>query len=207
MYADNYAKSQSRLIRSKVSKSIPDMYKIVFCVVSFLAIVVFFAPISFNCSYIECSFSENGNYSYNEVFQDKVFTVLWIIQIMVAVIAILKNQGYLAVIPLVITEIFILGLFLMNFARFYEYEDQYSRLIFEYCSASYLGLIEPCLLIAGIITAFLGEKNKTYEKGIMRKVRTTISYADELKKYKELLDSGAISEAEYMEKKKQILNQ
>ena len=34
----------------------------------------------------------------------------------------------------------------------------------------------------------------------------TISNADELKKYKELLDSGAITQEEYDKKKKELLN-
>lgn len=222
---DSSAYVQHRLSDNQTPQYIADAYKIVFCIVSLLAIFIFFVPISFNGvdDIRGTDFFEKGTESYHEILNNSMpATLLCAIPIIMAIVFMLKNKGKPAVVWLIIAMIFVLCIFFINFDRFEKHTVSiphndsfageeyvwYEEREFGYVyNASYLGLIEPCLLIAGIITAFLGEKNKTYEKGIMRKVRTTISYADELKKYKELLDSGAISEAEYMEKKKQILNQ
>lgn len=53
-------------------------------------------------------------------------------------------------------------------------------------------------------TAITEQKNPTKEKTIESKA--TLGVADEIKKYKELLDSGAITQEEFEQKKKQLLN-
>lgn len=66
-------------------------------------------------------------------------------------------------------------------------------------------LFELCLF-AVIITSFL--KRSTLIAGLpeVKIVENNASSADELKKYKDLLDNGAITQEEYDEKKKQLLN-
>ena len=48
------------------------------------------------------------------------------------------------------------------------------------------------------------EKNPISEESV--KSKATLGVADEIKKYKDLLDSGAITQEEFEQKKKQLLN-
>ena len=59
------------------------------------------------------------------------------------------------------------------------------------------------LQIVTIVCALLAEF-KIFENATQTNVN--LSNADELKKFKDLLDSGAITQAEFEEKKKQLLN-
>ncbi len=52
---------------------------------------------------------------------------------------------------------------------------------------------------------FLAKKRGIVDETSPKAIVATVSSADELKKYKELLDSGIISEAEFEEKKKSLL--
>ena len=74
---------------------------------------------------------------------------------------------------------------------------------------SALFYIELALLLTlFLITAigyFKAKKGNIIEEVTTKKQSTMISNADELKKYKDLLDSGAITQAEFEEKKKQLL--
>ena len=81
------------------------------------------------------------------------------------------------------------------------------------CSAGYgktistkfpTGIFEFCLF-AVIVVSFV--KRSTLIAGLpeVKVVGNTTSNADELKKYKDLLDSGAITQEEFDEKKKQLL--
>ena len=74
------------------------------------------------------------------------------------------------------------------------------------------GIFYACLIITVILSAFsiLGYQ-KAKKDGFVTDTATkknapVISNADELKKYKDLLDSGAITQDEYDAKKKQLLN-
>lgn len=58
--------------------------------------------------------------------------------------------------------------------------------------------------ILSVLQLICNENNLS--NNIDRNINTSESVADEIKKYKELLDMGAISEEEFAEKKKQLLN-
>lgn len=74
------------------------------------------------------------------------------------------------------------------------------------------GIFYACLIITVILSAFsIMSYQKAKKDGFVTNTATkknvpVISNADELKKYKELLDSGAITQDEYNAKKKQLLN-
>jgi len=55
------------------------------------------------------------------------------------------------------------------------------------------------------IAYYVKKKVEEFKKGKNQSVMTTSSSADELKKYKELLDMGVISQEEFYKKKKQLL--
>lgn len=59
-------------------------------------------------------------------------------------------------------------------------------------------------IIALIVALCLGDKKQFRNQQITNV--NNISPADEIKKYKELLDQGAITEEEFQEKKRQLLN-
>ncbi len=61
------------------------------------------------------------------------------------------------------------------------------------------------IAVAKRSTLIVGPENKATTQKTVTNVVTEKTNADELKKYKELLDSGAITQEEYNEKKKQLL--
>lgn len=77
---------------------------------------------------------------------------------------------------------------------------------YGYCAPiNWLFYIEMFFLISIVFVAFM--KNSKYIEEQSKKVvsDTAISSADELKKYKELFDSGIITQEEFESKKKQLL--
>lgn len=64
-------------------------------------------------------------------------------------------------------------------------------------------LVEVCLIGAVVIS--IAKRSTIIAGHPITEIRNQSSQADELKKYKDLLDSGAITQEEYEEKKKQLL--
>ncbi len=111
---------------------------------------------------------------------------------------------------------------IMTFAGgFYYGESKFHGYRYNYSSGNYeKGIIRPStfyyifivLLIVLIILSIAGyflAKKKGIEDEVVQKdvvvVKNTSSVADELRAYKELLDSGVITQEEFDEKKKQLL--
>lgn len=72
----------------------------------------------------------------------------------------------------------------------------------------FVPIIPPILLqdkMNSIITAGEAQKESTAVNGEPKKEEFTIGAADELKKFKDLLDMGAITQEEFDAKKKQLL--
>jgi uncharacterized membrane protein len=63
-------------------------------------------------------------------------------------------------------------------------------------------MILICLIIAALIILFI---NSFIDAGTKGKTQTKLKHADELIKWKTLYDEGVITEAEFNEKKRELL--
>lgn len=133
-----------------------------------------------------------------------VATVLIPVLCVVSAVFYHKDKGklaiYLQIVFFVITIITLIG-------SMFVFRDDPSEM---YYRPTIFALILPIVIIITIVNGLKGIKTATSEKPIVAKkvevLNTNSTTADELKKYKELLDAGAISQEEFDAKKQQLLN-
>lgn len=198
-------------------------YKILFAALSALALIVYFLPIGFyDSEYGYTYFFENGaDYGYYLMAWEHVgFTLLLIITAIITialiggiVLYLAKDNGTLAIIATSVFFFWILFIFFksIGYVRFSSglniYGERYNY-AYTY-TPTYLALIEWVLLAGSIATCVIGDKKRIDEKEVKQvKVVNHVmpsSNADELAKYKQLLDNGIITQEEFDAKKKQLL--
>lgn len=144
-----------------------------------------------------------GCYSLSSVLSSLVATVIVPLLYICSFIFYYKDKGKVAVyLQAVLLLIVIITLITSMFVYRDVPDDTYDR-------PTFFALILPLEIIATIIVGLRGVKTATNEKPIAAKkvevINGNTSSADELRKYRELLDSGVISQEEFDAKKKQLL--
>lgn len=134
---------------------------------------------------------------------------LIVLAIIVSVIVIFKeieflNQRWMVVLPIIIL-LFYVGLCIWGngYSSTFKYQDE-----IRHASADYgiLFYVELVVLIGNVIIEFAKQFLNIPYCGENYNGVNNMTNADELQKYKALLDNGAITQEEYETKKKQLLD-
>jgi len=76
----------------------------------------------------------------------------------------------------------------------------------KYGSTDYMKYLRQAEQLIGVLDEIYLEYHKNDKSNLVQNVSANVSNADEIRKYKELLDDGIISESEFEKVKKQLLN-
>ena len=112
-----------------------------------------------------------------------------------------KDSLWHATLPIISLVLLLFTLSLINF---------HAKVLMAYTWSSSSGCVLLLILVAIIFIGFIKRSNsfspkKEITPDVINNPEQTPTNADELKKFKELLDMGAISQEEYDQKKKELL--
>ena len=191
-------------------------------IIQLLALVTLFIPISFIRYFSRLDIYPIKNFQYTESLCEAVFSTesgLWGILLIICSLASLAyfilyfatkipqlRKKYCIAVPCVAIPILVLNLISICFHRGSEY---YNYNISEVYGTAWGFYLIAALYVSIIVLELFKHFSKIDEESKPKVHNTTViqnnSSADELKKYKDLLDSGIITQEEFDAKKKQLL--
>ena len=135
-----------------------------------------------------------------------ILTIVIISSTILFLVQYIKNKNWGVLVSLPIFELISLGALSYYTANAYGHSGSMGYWTLEYLNLGMWFYVEIILLISLFIYSLVCYKKVATNGDIIKEKICKNSSADEIKKFKELFDDGIITEEEFEEKKKKLLN-